>query len=260
MINFFEKAREREFAEDLLGAFKLYTEGHEMAGDPKCSFSLARMYYEGDVPNSEGVIPNVFEKFDLDNSENEKKAEEICKKAEGDLVYFAEQLRSLSAINILADFYAKGMYFEKDLSKAAKYYMLAINTYYSPDAMFALGEMLAENEGIDIDCRLDSKSPMYWIRMAIDFGSVEAMIRAGSIYRHGLYGQNPDPVRSEAYYTMAAEKGSPYAMWFLASMYESGLFLDLDYDKAIYWYKKAVEAGYPRAQESLDFLLSKLKK
>ena len=41
----------------------------------------------------------------------------------------------------------------------------------------------------------------------------------------------------------AAENGDDSAMDRIASMYDAGEGVDFDFDKAIYWYQKAVEAG-----------------
>lgn len=44
-------------------------------------------------------------------------------------------------------------------------------------------------------------------------------------------------------FTKAAEDGNDSAMDRIASMYEAAEGVDYDFDKAIYWYCKAVEAG-----------------
>ena len=41
----------------------------------------------------------------------------------------------------------------------------------------------------------------------------------------------------------AAENGDDSAMDRIASMYDAGEGVDYDFDKAIYWYQKAIEAG-----------------
>jgi len=47
--------------------------------------------------------------------------------------------------------------------------------------------------------------------------------------------------------TKAAQQGYVPSMYSLAKMYEHGGAIGRDYDKALYWYRKAAELGHPKA-------------
>ncbi|MBE0445121.1 SEL1-like repeat protein [Psychrobacter sp. FME5] len=55
---------------------------------------------------------------------------------------------------------------------------------------------------------------------------------------------------------MQKQKGSEQAKVNLGELYcEGGFGVDQDYDKALYWYKKAAEKGNASAQKNLQILL-----
>ena len=54
-----------------------------------------------------------------------------------------------------------------------------------------------------------------------------------------------------------AEQGNPEAQTILAAMYCVGKEIPNDYERAVYWYKRAAEQGYAKAQYNLGAMYDK---
>ena len=54
-----------------------------------------------------------------------------------------------------------------------------------------------------------------------------------------------------------AEQGNPKAQTILAAMYCDGKEVSKDYERAVYWYKRAAEQGYAKAQYNLGTMYDK---
>ncbi len=79
------------------------------------------------------------------------------------------------------------------------------------------------------------------------------MIALGDCYRDG-YGVEVDDLKANAYYQMAVEAGSTFALVRLGNAYDEGLGVAVDYAKALQLYQKAVDAGDRQANADLGFL------
>ena len=51
-------------------------------------------------------------------------------------------------------------------------------------------------------------------------------------------------------------KNDGFALYFLGYMYENGRGVERSKDKAIYYYRKAIKNGHPKAQRNLNRLAS----
>jgi TPR repeat protein len=75
----------------------------------------------------------------------------------------------------------------------------------------------------------------------------------GFVYEYGL-GVPANLEKAFHWYTKAAEMGCAFAQYDLGVFYENGYVESKNLTKAIYWYTKAAEQGYPLAQEELKRL------
>lgn len=57
-------------------------------------------------------------------------------------------------------------------------------------------------------------------------------------------------------FNKAAMKNDGFALYFLGYMYENGRGVERSKDKAIYYYRKAIKNGHPKAQRNLNRLAS----
>jgi TPR repeat protein len=69
---------------------------------------------------------------------------------------------------------------------------------------------------------VESGESLLWFRRAADLGDVTGMLHVGAIYQLGIQVEK-DYDRAAFWYRQAAEKGNPAAMYNLGRMYESGL-------------------------------------
>ena len=76
----------------------------------------------------------------------------------------------------------------------------------------------------------------------------------GYFYYTGI-GTNVDKQKAFELYQKAANLGHSFAQNNLALMYEDGDGIAKNIDQAIFWYKKAVEQGYQKAQSRLEKVL-----
>ncbi len=90
---------------------------------------------------------------------------------------------------------------------------------------------------------------MLCISGALLFASSIAMADPYTEGYDSAYGENYSEAYSKWY--PLAVNGDPRAQFNLGLMYHSGLFVDMDESKALYWYHKAAENGIREAQEYL---------
>ncbi len=90
-----------------------------------------------------------------------------------------------------------------------------------------------------------SRALEYFERAAAE-GSMLAKVNLGQIYL--TRDANPKPDRAFALFSEAAEAGVPAAQFRLGYLYETGVGVDADADRAEYWYEQAADAGLLSAQ------------
>ena len=114
---------------------------------------------------------------------------------------------------------------------------------------------------IDFYC-FKPTSQLEWLRLAVEFGNVNAMLYLGSCYQHGytrgcsefanwLDGYEDiekDEVEAAKWYRKAAEHGSAEGQVKLAYCYWRGNGVDRDETEAARWCRKAAEQGCAEAQ------------
>ena len=81
-------------------------------------------------------------------------------------------------------------------------------------------------------------------------GDPVAQNRLGAWYERGIY-VKADPVRSAAWYRLAAQSGNAVAQNNLGVLYYRGAGVPRDQEQAVYWYAKAAEQGHGWAQANL---------
>ncbi len=84
-------------------------------------------------------------------------------------------------------------------------------------------------------------------------GDGEAQYYLGSMYEGGL-GVPPDAEKALALFRKAADQGIVQAAYHLGLLYEIGETVERDYARAAEWYRRAAERGYAPAQNSLGSL------
>lgn len=93
-----------------------------------------------------------------------------------------------------------------------------------------------------------------YLTKAADGGLSYAQVNLGRAYMNPQYGLKRDTEKGLKYMNQAAAQNNSDAMLYLGYYYETGMGVEKNKDKALEWYKKAVEHGNEAAQKRADDL------
>lgn len=143
-------------------------------------------------------------------------------------------------------------YMQGDFQQARQWYQVAANAGH-PDAMYSLGRMYEEGQGM----QPNYSEALNWYRKAIDAGSKDALYGLGHMYDNGE-GVKPDHGQALQWFKKAAAGNCVPAMTALGLLYEFGpAGVQQDIPRAREWYEKAAQAGDKRAKQRLEQLSAK---
>jgi hypothetical protein len=238
---------ERNFAKTVEWYIKAAALGHAEA-----QFTLAWFYLKG----ADGIV-----------RQNHEKALDLYRRA-------AQQGHSTARYNI-GYFYQEGMCgFAKDLKTAAEHYETAAALGFA-NAQFNLGSFYKNGIGVEQNIeksikylkaaakqdhdkakrylRYLSQMKKKWSRIedlikAADSGNAEAECDLGLFYSKHGHGTTEGLIKAVPWLIKAADKGFAEAQFWLAYLYESGIGVEEDIDKAIELYGKAAAQGHKDAK------------
>ncbi|KAF9101566.1 hypothetical protein BGX29_005482 [Mortierella sp. GBA35] len=137
----------------------------------------------------------------------------------------------------------------KDYEAAKDWFALAAKGGRA-EAVFRLGEMYDNGQGVDVDY---PKAVEYY-RKAAKQGHMQAQFRLGEMYDSG-FGVVQDYVQAEQWYQQAAEQGHAIAQFTLGCLYDDGEEgVEQDYALALKWYKEASNQDVAAAQYNLGHM------
>ncbi|WP_313044218.1 tetratricopeptide repeat protein [Acinetobacter sp.] len=151
------------------------------------------------------------------------------------------------AKNELGNFYENGIYVDKNLDSALKYYAEAGNENYIP-AIYNVGRVRLEQG--------------YYTEAASIFKEIEndnfapAFNLIGVMYNYG-YGYDVDLEKALKYYKKAALLGNPDAQFNIGQMYFDGIGVNKDFKEAFKWYTLSANQNYSLAEIQLATLYFK---
>jgi eukaryotic-like serine/threonine-protein kinase len=100
----------------------------------------------------------------------------------------------------------------------------------------------------------DLTKALDWYRKAAGQGFAKAEVNLGDLYFYGLGGLDRSYLDALSWYLKAAAQQNPGAEFRLGSMFEQGLGTDKDLQKAVEYYRRAADHGYPDAQSVMGYL------
>ncbi|WAW09869.1 sel1 repeat family protein [Oxalobacter vibrioformis] len=98
-----------------------------------------------------------------------------------------------------------------------------------------------------------------WAQKGADNGDPRAQLILAYLYENGL-GVKEDAQKAFALYTKSANKGETFSMYSLGVMYEEGRGVEKNREKAIEWYQKAASRDSTPAQKKMAEIQSKSDK
>ena len=239
-------------------------------GNASAAYKLAVLYENGEVIPQDNEKAFLYYQIsaELDNPYACYKLGNIYLE-KGDIPQAIKNFEQAADKNIshawyrLGQIYSDEQYGVLDTEKSNVCYSKALNQYISdyndnPDSFTAyrIGQMYLEAKGTNQDI----SQTINWFEKSVQQGNTEAAYQLGYIYKSDVYGVRND-VLSNKYFSSALSdylnefKKNPYdtdlAMR-IGTFYNYGLGVEHDINRAISWYKKAVELGNQKAQQKID--------
>lgn len=231
--------------------------------DPEIWRDLGRIYYDRWSKQEEDLYQAIFW--------YKKAAEQGDAEAQNHLGFMYEEFGHM---------YEFGLMGEEGFEQAAYWYRKAAEQGHR-DAQFQLSCMYETGKGVEQDdepaiCWLikaanqghafaqfyfgskqedyhNLKQAFVSYRKAAEQGLAIAQHKLGTIYEHGL-GVEQDLERAVFWYRKEAEQGDAKSQYKLGLMYANGQLVNQDATQAIYWFRKAAKQGNLRAITQLEQL------
>jgi hypothetical protein len=118
-----------------------------------------------------------------------------------------------------------------------------------PIAQHELGVRYMLGRGIEAD----TVKAAHWFHEASQHNMLSSRFNLGILWYHG-WGLSWDPFESYKAFLSCAEAGMNEAQYVVGLTYTEDLVVPRDYDQAVAWVRKAAEAGYAPAKETLPDL------
>ncbi len=144
--------------------------------------------------------------------------------------------------------YETGSVGKKDPRTASEWYKKAAYQDH-PNAMYRLAEMYRDGIGVEHS----SEKAIKWFMIARKACRM-AWFKIGQMYETGYDDLDRDMSKAVECYEISARAGYHAAYYYLAQMYEEGIYFERDMDKAIELYRRAASAGLPLAKYRLMML------
>ena len=229
---------------------------YEAAGDdPYAWLSLGFLYYNGqgveeDTAKAQELFEAVIAKGCKEGylgrgaiavtDEDCETALEYYKKAlEGE-----EQIYIAAAMYDIAYIYFSGQGVEQDYAKALEWFEKSADLGYSA-AMNGIGYMYHYGEGVE----QDFTKALEWLEKSADLGDSTAMINIASMYENGE-GVEQDFTKAIEWYEKSADLDNTDAMGSLGIYY----LATQKYAKALGWFEKAADLGNADAMDVIAYM------
>jgi len=186
------------------------------SGDARAQFSLANMYHHGIGVKTDEKLAFYW------------------------YVQVAEQDYASAQFNV-ANGYYHGIGTTQDFAKALAWYEKAADQDFVV-AQYNLAVMYRRGEGSEVN----NKQAFYWYERAAQLGYGAAQLTLAKLYEEGV-GVKQDDNFAQIWYLKAANQSDPKAQFYLANFYQKRN----QYAQAVYYYRKASDQGYVRAQYAL---------
>ncbi len=138
-----------------------------------------------------------------------------------------------------------GVGLQADFSRALFWYKKADEQDHGA-AQNRLAELYSEGL-IQIDESVSEKQVFKWIQSAANNNQPEAQLKLAAIYMQGNTLIEKDVFKAFQWYERAAKNGLAEAQMQTGMMLKEGQGVKQDYDKALFWFEKAVAQGYEPA-------------
>ncbi|KAI9144152.1 hypothetical protein BKA69DRAFT_1054815 [Paraphysoderma sedebokerense] len=137
-----------------------------------------------------------------------------------------------------------------DQRSAFQYYKMAAEKGHEK-AMIKAAEMALHGRGIPKNLKLSSH---FYFLAATTFSNPIAENALGELHEIGAISAEPNPNEAKKWYAKAMKNGFAKAIFNLGKLYESGLAVERDLDKAVKLYVEASKRGDQRAKQRMEEL------
>lgn len=139
--------------------------------------------------------------------------------------------------------YANGQGVPKNYEKAFELYQKAAEKDF-PEAQWNLAVLYIKGMGVS----KDYEKAFSLLNKSANSGIIGAQTNLAL-----LYDEVGNDEQAEKWYRIAAKRGEKVAQYYLGHIYNEGVFLEKDYEKAAFWYSKSASQNFSKAQAALAF-------
>ena len=229
--------------------FKLYSEGKDLQQDTEKANLYLEISAELENPYAQYALGNK----ELDEGNTDNGIEWLKKSAEQNISHAAYKL---------GDIYSSNKYVLKNDVISNEYYKKALDLYTDnynkkPEDFisYRIAQMYFNGQGTNTNIFEAAK----WFEKSAQFGNADAYYQLGYIYYKDDYGlKNNETAQQyfkkafELYNKRFNEKPDGNISYRIGQMYNYGLGVERDIDKAVSWYKKSLELGNMKAQQKIN--------
>lgn len=157
----------------------------------------------------------------------------------------SSEMGNQAAMHMMAKYYIKGRYVERDLEKgAALLKKCAVNG--SVDSMYEIFELYSV---MKVNC-ISKEEAVSYLQGAADKGNMAAQYDLGMLYHDDL---SPEAQKKAVHWlSLSSSNGYPQAMYQLALCYRFGQGVGKDMKKAFDLLERAAALGHSKAQEIVN--------
>lgn len=155
---------------------------------------------------------------------------------------------------VLACYYVQGIFVEKSLEKASKYFQMAAKQGFREAWQF-LGDIY-KTTGAEELAHESYKNAFDYHKELADQGFAEEQVIAGMFLEKGI-GVSINPQRGFEYYKEAAKQKNPRGLYCIGNCYENGIGVEKSIENAVHYYKLSAAQKYLLAEYSLALCLLK---
>ncbi|KAB2646355.1 MAG: tetratricopeptide repeat protein [Verrucomicrobiota bacterium] len=154
------------------------------------------------------------------------------------------------AIGGVGYFHANGFGVKQDLTVAADWFRKGAEKG-GAKAQLNYAQALLNGRGVPVD----EAEGMKWIDKAIAQDLDQAYFAKGEFHYHGTHGIKQDFAKAREFIQKAADSDHAAAQNMLGAIYQEGLGVTRDLEKAEFWFRKSAEQGDPKGMSNLGQIL-----
>lgn len=242
-----QKARQNWNFDACYNLYRFFKEGYYVQKDIEEAMHYLKIGAEGGSASSQFVLAHCYA-YGIDVRKSTQQAFKWATKS-------AKQNHPGGQF-LLAELYLENKIDEVIRIDKALYWFKKAVKNRNEDAAFRLGILYEKGKIVD----KDKKTAIRWYKKAIELGSIQAKYRLASLYITEKNASIQTIKKALQLYEESANEGFASSEFVLGLIFEKGMGVKVDEEKALYWYQRAKEHGEKNADAYIKNLKQKMEK